>query len=587
MRRTSIIALALLLSLIAVAPTSRLSAAKHRRNPATYAPGEVIVKLKASSHALAAARDSRELMSIAQVADDAGTTRSAREVEPVSISTANEKVAGIISRRGLDRLFVMKFDASADVDSIIEALNQSDEVEYAEPNYRITLGTVIPNDPQFFDQWPLRNVVAFVGEYPSTPAADIKATEAWDITTGSAEVIVAVTDTGIDQTHPDLARNIYTNPREIPGNGIDDDKNGYVDDVHGFNVADNNGDTSDIVGHGTQMAGVIAAEINNNVGISGVSQSKLLPVRFFKKTGPSPFDYDGTVADAARALLYSIAAGASIINASWRTLLSVDRVSEEESRALEEAVAATGDAGALLVCIAGNEGFNLDYSKIYPASYLKPNEIVVAASDPNDEIWHPPFYPYQINSGFGPHTVDLVAPGISVLTTQARGDCLECTSSDNPDEWYTRGDGTSLSAAYVSGVAALVKSRYPQDNGILIKRRIIESVDVREQLHDYVITSGRLNARNALTVSITVTPPVLDRIKYKSGSGKLFIYGSGIQRDVTVIVGGKGYAAKPKSEDLTVMLARVPNSAFPQGVAVPIKLRNPDGGESIVITYTR
>src|SRR6185436_20900036 len=101
--------------------------------------------------------------------------------------------------------------------------------------------------------------------------ADIKASQAWDITMGSSNVIVAVTDTGVDLTHPDLVRNIYTNPGEVPGNGVDDDHNGYIDDIHGFNIADLNWDTSDAVGHGTFMAGVIAGEMNNGIGISGVS----------------------------------------------------------------------------------------------------------------------------------------------------------------------------------------------------------------------------------------------------------------------------------------------------------------------------
>ncbi len=141
------------------------------------------------------------------------------------------------------------------------------------------------------------------------------------MTKGNPDVIVAVTDTGIDINHPDLAQNIYTNPLEIPDNKIDDDHNGYIDDVHGFNVANMNGDVTDIVGHGTQVSGIIAAQADNNVGIAGVTQSKILPVRFFRKTGPNPGEYDATVAEAARALIYSVAAGASIINASWRSLV--------------------------------------------------------------------------------------------------------------------------------------------------------------------------------------------------------------------------------------------------------------------------
>jgi subtilisin family serine protease len=240
----------------------------------------------------------------------------------------------------------------------------------------------------------------------------------------------------------------------------------------------------------------------------------------------------------------------------------------------------------LLVTISGNEGFDLDYSKVYPAHYKMPNQIVVAASDYNDEIWHPPFYPYQILTGFGRNSVHLAAPGVSVVTTAARGDCILCSNSEDPGDWYARADGSSISGAYVSGVAALVKSRYPDASAFIIRRRIIEGVEVRALLSDYVITSGRLNALGALTIPINITPPALDRVKLKSGK-KLFLYGSGIQDGAVAIVGGKSYAAKPKSEDFSSVLVRVPSDTFPPDVEVSIRLRNPDGGESLVLKYKR
>jgi subtilisin family serine protease len=335
------------------------------------------------------------------------------------------------------------------------------------------------------------------------------------------------------------------------------------------------------------MAGIIAAEINNNIGISGVCQSKILPARFYKRSQSDPTEFSATVIDGARSLLYSIAAGASIINASWSTKLISDDLPADASKVLEDAVKATNDAGALLVCLAGNEGFNLDYSRIYPASYGQPNQIVVAASDFNDEIWHPLDNPFVITSGFGPHSVHLAAPGVSVLTTQARGDCLDCTQSLDPRDWYTLGNGTSVSAAYVSGVAALLKSRYPADTAIILKRRILEGVEVNENLRDFVITSGRLNALGALNVQINITPPTLTEITYKAKNEKFIAYGSGIQDGATVVIGKTAYPAKPHSDDGSSCLARVPKTALPAGVPVTIKVRNPDGGESQVITLTR
>jgi subtilisin family serine protease len=591
MRTLRFLTVALIISLVLVAPQIRVSATKVLGST-NYAAGEVVVKLKAGAPELQVADRTERLMRISRLVSEEGSAVSDRAAEPLATSTSNERVNKIIADRGLDRVFVLKVNPEADIHSIVSDLRARDDVEYAEPNYLITFGTVVPNDPQFALQWALLNPGLYINDAPSTQNADIKASPAWDITKGSPDVIIAVTDTGIDLTHPDLERNIYTNTRETPGNGIDDDHNGYIDDVHGFNVADQNGDTSDAVGHGTFMAGIIAAEMNNNIGITGVCQSKIVPARFYKRYGPDPFQFSATVIDGARAFLYSIAAGASIINASWSTKLISDDLPADASRVLEDAVIATNDAGVLLVCLAGNEGFNLDYSKIYPASYGLPNQIVVAASDFNDEIWHPLFYPWLITTGFGPHSVHLTAPGVSVLTTQARGDCLLCTQSREPEEWYAREDGTSISAAYVSGVAALLKSKYPNDSGILLKRRILEGVEVKDSLRSFegeltVITGGRLNALGALNVQVNITPPTLTEFTYKAKNEKFIVYGSGMQQGVRVIVGKSSYTTKPRSDDGTAFLARVPKTAIPAGIPVEVKVRNPDGGESQVIILTR
>jgi subtilisin family serine protease len=583
MRKIRFLTFVVILPLVIAAPATRVAATKSHR-PSNYAAGEVIVKLKAGAPQLRTAAQDERLMTIARLA---GEQDAQLPAEQLVGSTSNQRLSQIITDRGLDRVFVLKLDPGADVNSVVSELRSRDEVEYAEPNYLIKLGTVIPNDPDFAQQWALLNSGIFVGDYATTQNADIKAPEAWDITVGSPDVIIALTDTGVDLTHPDLARNIYTNPGEIPGNGIDDDHNGFIDDVHGFNVADQNGDTTDAEGHGTLMAGIIAAEMNNNIGISGVCQSKILPVRFYKRYGPDPTQFSATVADAARSLLYSIAAGASIINASWITLLDPDLVSEESALALADAVKATNDAGALLVCIAGNEGYDLDYSKVYPASYFLPNQIVVAASDFNDDIWRPINNPYVIQTGFGPHSVHLAAPGVSVLTTQARGNCFLCTQDTDPRKWYTSASGTSVSAACVSGVAALAKSKYPNDNAILLKRRILGGVEVTDNLSSYVIGGGRLSAIGALTSQVNVTPPTLQEVNYKAKKEKLFVSGFGMQDGVKVLVGKAAYPSKPQSDDGTACLARVPVTAFPPGATVQIKLRNPDGGESLAITLTR
>lgn len=584
MRKLQTLTLALIFCFIAVAPMTRVSAVKHKSNNTAYAPGEIIVKLREGAPELQLAGSLERETAIASM-----TKSESRAVEPMVQIKANKRIQQIISERGIDRTFVLKLDPDTDMESAIKELRSRDDVEYAVPNYRITLGSIIPNDSRFFDQWGLKNFGYSIDEFPSTIDADIKASEAWDITKGSPDVIVAVTDTGVDINHPDLQQNIYTNPLEIPDNKIDDDNNGYVDDVHGFNVADMNGDVTDIVGHGTQISGIIAAQMSNNIGIAGTAQAKILPVRFFKKTGPSPAEYDATVTEAARALIYSVAAGASIINASWRSLFSADSVDEDERLALEDAVNVTNDAGVLLVSIAGNEGFNNDFTKVYPGAFGLPNQIVVAASDFNDRIWSSSFPPFDIRSGFGTKSVAIAAPGVSIMSTAAHGDCALCVHSEDPNDWYAKNDGTSLSAAFVSGVAALVKSKYPDDNALYLKRRITDGADARENLLPYVKSGARLNAFGALTVQvqITITPPVLTKAKVKGGGAKLNLFGTGVQTGARVVVGDKFYAAKPKNDELTQMLAKVPKSAFPRGISVPVKLRNPDGGTSETIIIKR
>jgi subtilisin family serine protease len=586
MRRVYLISFALIFSLLPLAPVKTASARKAPRKGAVK--GEVIVKLKAAAEQSSARsfQNQDELMALARnIGEGIGAFQEApgsEAIEPLISSSSNAQLNDAIAHYGFDRTFVMKFDDNSDLDAILADLRANAAVEYAEPNYRVEPASILPNDPGFNEQWALRNLGLAVGGYPATLESDIKATEAWEITTGSPDVLVAVTDTGLDSTHPDIAPNVYTNPREIPGNGIDDDNNGYVDDVHGFNVADKNNDTSDVAGHGTEMSGIIAAKLNNSIGICGVSQSQVVPVRFFKKTGPNPDNIEATVAGAARSLLYAVAIGAKIINASW----SAASPSDEELQTLKDAVSATNDAGALLICIAGNFPNNLDFVKLYPASFRFPNQIVVAATEFNDELWHPPFDPGNIRTGFGRNSVDLGAPGTTILTTAAHGSCLDCNPSSDPSQWYITIDGTSAAAAYVTGAAALVKSYYPNASVVELRRRLVEGVEKRSKLENVVISGGRLSAYGALTIQLNIVAPVLTKLKVKSG-GKTFIYGDQLQNHAILIVGSKTYVTKFKNGDLSRLVTNIPQEDFPFGVPTQVKLQNPDGGESNTLTITR
>lgn len=547
---------------------------------------EIILKLKSNGPGPRASR-SEILGSTARLVSRVCGEASAEGIRPLSSQPVNSATGTILARHGIDRTFVVRLAEGQDMNSAVEALEASDEVEYAEPNRLVKLGGLRPNDPDFQWQWALLNWGYPIDGFIPTTGADIHAEEAWGITTGSPSVVVAVTDTGVDIDHPDLADNIYTNPGEIAGNGIDDDHNGYVDDVHGFNVADHNSDVSDVVGHGTQISGIIAGILNNQIGISGVSQCKIMPVKFFQKIGPNPTDVQGTVSDAAAAIVYAVAAGANIINASWTTLLVPGDVSPTDSHALKDACSVARDADVLMVCIAGNDGYDLDYSPVYPGAYKMPNQIVVAASDYNDQIWHTPGPVFEIRTGFGVSTVHLAAPGISIMTTEARGSCVLCSSSTNPDDWYGTMDGSSASAGFVSGVAALVKSRYPEANGPVLRQRVVAGVDVLDSLKNYVINGGRLNAYGALTAQLTVTPPILKKAKYKPGSETLTIQGQGIIRGAFAVVGTVRYALTDTGTELTRLVAKVPASAFPAGVPVAVTILNPDGGMSQEFDITR
>ncbi|MGD9215640.1 MAG: S8 family serine peptidase [Desulfobacteraceae bacterium] len=277
------------------------------------------------------------------------------------------------------------------VEEALAAYAADPDVEIAEPNYIIRT-QAIPDDTDFSQQWGLYNTGQVVGGYQGTAGIDMDGPQAWDINTGAGEVIVAVVDTGCDIQHPDLAANIWYNSDEIPGDGIDNDRNGYIDDVFGWDFADNDNNPYDASGHGTHVAGLIAAVGDNDRGIAGVAwQARIMPVRAM-----NGFDV-GTTADAIDAIEYAVDNGAKIINCSWG--------GSGFSYALRHVI---DNADALFVCASGNNGQNADTNAYYPAGYDSPNIISVAATDQMDQLaWF---------SNYGTATVDVAAPGVRVLS---------------------------------------------------------------------------------------------------------------------------------------------------------------------------
>jgi thermitase len=348
-----------------------------------------------------------------------------------------------------------------ETDAAAEELSHQRAVDYVEPNY-ILHAHRLANDRFFGEQWGLRNI----GQYGGKPGADIHASEAWDVTTG-ANVTVAVIDTGIDYAHPDLAPNMWTNPAD-PANGIDDDHNGFVDDIHGADFVDEDSNPTDDAGHGTHVAGIIGAKGNNTTGVAGVNWDvKLMALKFLDADG------SGNTADAANSIDYAVSHGARVINASWG--------GPGLSTALYQAIRRAGDKGVTFVAAAGNDGENNDVKPDYPAAFDLPNVISVAATDSTDQLVD--FSNYGVNS------VDLAAPGDDITST---------VPPDVDSSGYASFSGTSMATPFVTGAASLYLSRFPEASLDQARAAILQNVDKLPSLAGKVATGGRLNVARAL-----------------------------------------------------------------------------------------
>jgi subtilisin family serine protease len=384
-------------------------------------------------------------------------------------------------------LQVVQVPAGANVADLIAAYRQSALVAYAEPDFIVRALDTTPNDFRYWDGslWGLHNT----GIYGGTPGADIKAPQGWDVQNSAANIIVAVTDTGAWLSHEDLAANLWTNPGESgkdalgldkSTNGIDDDHDGYIDDVHGINAILGTGLPLDDYGHGSHVSGTLGGVGNNSVGIVGVAwRVQLMECKFIDSQG------NGSISNAITCLDYARQKGAKIVNASWGGYSFT-------STALYDAINSLRSAGILFIAACGNDNNDNDANPLYPASYALDNIIAVAATDRTDaKAWF---------SNYGAHTVHLGAPG---------QDIFSCWNGSNSAYQYD--NGTSMAAPHVAGACALIWAHNPGATYLQVRNSILSSTDPLPTLAGHTVTGGRLDLYKALMVSIpsgtTGTPP--------------------------------------------------------------------------------
>mgnify|MGYP001279288521 CR=1 FL=1 len=356
---------------------------------------------------------------------------------------------------------------------LVESLKSDKRVKYIEENDYVYANPTgvrsIKNvsDPSFPQQWGLKNTgdnssSIFV---PGKAGEDINALSAWEITKGSNEVKIAVIDTGVDYGHVDLKDNILINDIELNGEeGIDDDGNGYVDDIYGYDFANDDGDPMDGHGHGTHCAGVIGAA-HNETGIAGVmSNVKILSIKFLSNSGR------GTTEGAIKSIDYAIKRGVHVMSNSWG--------GGPYNEALLDAVKAADEAGITFVAAAGNSRRNNDSSSAYPANFEVDNVISVGAMDGSGKK--------ASFSNYGAEKVHVFAPGVNIYST---------VQGDN----YRKMSGTSMACPHVSGIVGLMLSQNMSISPIQIRETLINSSVDNYRLNSYSVSKGRVDAKRALT----------------------------------------------------------------------------------------
>lgn len=388
-----------------------------------------------------------------------------------------------------DNLYVVKFPQTKSMKGIQNLLSDHPEIEYAEPNFIYEIVKPVsktddiqglissysdvneeynytPMDPKFGQLWGLQNTGENdPGRTPGVVGADIDMMKAWEITKGDRAVRIAVIDTGIDYNHPDLRNQMWTNEAELNGlDGVDDDGNGYVDDIHGYDFASNDGDPLDGNSHGTHCAGTIGAE-HNDLGVAGImADVEFVAVKFLSDSG------SGTTEAAIKAIDYATKLNVDIMSNSWG--------GGGRSEALKEAIERANDKGIIFTAAAGNSSTDNDTRPHYPSNYEVENVISVAATTSSDDL--------ASFSCYGRNTVHIAAPGHNILSTVKNGK-------------YSSFSGTSMATPHVTGAIGLLLAQEGRLPASEVKERVMMTSEPLSSLRGKTINSGRLNAYNLLT----------------------------------------------------------------------------------------
>ena len=435
-------AIRMILSQIFVAGISAvvLHAAQPQAQNVNYVPDEILVRF----------RD--------------GTDEAQKDMARFRVAGVRKKVFKIVPD-----LESIKLPRGVSVAEALDEYQKNPQILYAEPNYILHLTaapgiTLTPNDPSYGSLWGMTK---------------INAPSAWNITTGSSQVVVAVIDTGIDYTHPDLAANMFRNAADCNNNGIDDDGNGYIDDCFGIDVANSDSDPMDDHYHGTHVAGTIGAVGNNGIGVVGVNWNvKLLACKFFDANGSATTEGAIECLEYIKALKTRSVNPVNIVasNNSWG--------GDETSQALYDAIDEQRQAGILFISGAGNGnafgvGQNNDTTPFYPCNYFLANIICVAATTSNDSK--------AGFSNYGRRTVHVGAPGQGILSTV-------------PGGGYASLDGTSMATPHVAGLAALLKAQDFNRDWRVLKNLILAGGNTINSMTN-TITGKRINANGSMTCS--------------------------------------------------------------------------------------